>query len=234
MDPHELRQRLVGHDVASWPGPAFATTRSMPGQCLTTIARCPQVERSRLPPSQNTRSPTSRKRSDTNHHPHHKTDTEALILVVSRGPYRVGRRNWSIPQSRCTPEHCCCRSITQQLPDICHACLGRLADRPRLTSWGAGRGAGLACCERLGSATCWWRSAQTVVVVPAWSVLTEGRERGRLCVALLVVRPVPGRVGLFAAGMRRCTGPPGLWRAPGLRVGPSAAGACVAEQAHPA
>ena len=68
---------------------------------------------------------------------------------------------------------------------------GRVADRPRLTSWGAGRGAGLVCCERLGGATCYWRSAQTVDGVPAWSVRTEGSEAGWVVLG----------VGLSSAGV---------------------------------
>jgi hypothetical protein len=52
-----------------------------------------------------------------------------------------------------------CRSLAadrppQQLPDICHVyCLGRVADRPRLSSWGAGRGADLVWGGRLGGAS---------------------------------------------------------------------------------
>src|SRR5262249_1628814 len=94
---------------------------------------------------------------------------------------------------------------------------GRVADRPRLTSWSAGRGADLdgtsAWVVRLRG-----RSAQTVDEVPTWSVRTEGSERGRLLVvlarrpqglgpAIRVVSPPSPRVGLSADGIRRQTGP---------------------------
>jgi hypothetical protein len=75
------------------------------------------------------------------------------------------------------------------------------------------------------------------VVVPTWSVRTEGSERGRLCVAL-VYRPLAfgpairvvdvglGRVGLFAAVMRRPTGPPRSITTVRERVGLFADGIC--------
>ncbi len=50
----------------------------------------------------------------------------------------------------------------------------RVADRLRLSSWGAGRGADRVWRERRGGASCCWRSAQTVVVMLAWS----GAHRG--------------------------------------------------------
>ena len=72
-------------------------------------------------------------------------------------------------------------------------CGGRVADRPRLPSWGAGLGADLVCCERSGGTARYWRSAQALVWVPAWSVRIEGSERDRLLVTWLVFRWCRGR-----------------------------------------
>jgi hypothetical protein len=71
---------------------------------------------------------------------------------------------------------------------------GRVTDRPRLTSWSAGRGTDLVGASAWG-ALLFGRSAQAVDGVPAWSVGTEGSERGRLCVAL-AGRPLAAGVAI--------------------------------------
>jgi hypothetical protein len=69
-------------------------------------------------------------------------------LVVGCGAYRLGRRNWSITQSRCT---LVADRPHQQLGSVR---AGRVADRPRLSSWSAGRGADLVCLRASGWRVC--------------------------------------------------------------------------------